>query len=334
MKKEEAIKKLRDTDISEISYPDAVSMIAVITDTKPVRKKKDEVFQNLAAIKEVALKENASPSPAKKSPAVELKKQNTQPPVDKLHVVIPYINGPHDGIELRYALRSIEKNLKSDVVVILVGEKPEWAKNIRHIQSPRVDGMDYMSYMDVCNKIKTVCELKDIGHAFIYMYDDTFFMNPTDPKEIRTFRAMENMADVKKWFATTTASKKWCSLLEKTLKELISKKLPIYNYETHCPRFFEVPKLRNLIARYHPEVDPWMITTLYYNTFYPQVKPQLIAPYGADWRLGVYKTFTKAELLKKIKGRKILNLGKDIINDPEVRSFMDHLFPDKSKYEK
>ena len=60
----------------------------------------------------------------------------------KVNIVIPYILGEYDGLELRYALRSIEKNCTDPCNVILIGDKPAWCKNVRHVPVERINGMD------------------------------------------------------------------------------------------------------------------------------------------------------------------------------------------------
>lgn len=253
----------------------------------------------------------------------------------QLHIVIPYIMGPEDGIELRYALRSIEKNFKckEQVIVNLIGDKPDWCENVNHVEVDRVEGMPYMVFLDVCNKIKTACELEEIGNGFIYMYDDTCFIQPTTLKDIQELKALEDLGTIKELFKNTTADKKWCNLLKKTMGLLQAKNLPVFNYETHCPRYFNVKKMLALYEEYNPHIDPVQISTLYFNTYFPDKEPRILMPWGDGFKLGIYRPFP-AEILKtKIRTNKVMNIGKSLIEYPETKEFLNFLFPKKSKYE-
>ena len=254
----------------------------------------------------------------------------------KTDIVIPFISGPEDSMELKYALRSIEKNFKSKipVVVHLIGDKPDWCKNVIHTYSERISGMDYMSFFDVNLKLKRICQSKDIGSGFIYMYDDTMFLQETDIRDVQELKSLEDMAKIKNFFKTTSASRKWCDVMQNSLDALKKEKLPIYNYETHCPRYFNAKKLLSIINKHSTTINPFNISTLYFNTFYKDKSPIVLGKWGGDFRLGLYGAFPFPVLKSKIKTKKILNFGRGRINDSEIIKFLNFLFPDKSKYEK
>lgn len=254
----------------------------------------------------------------------------------KIDIVIPFISGPESSLELKYALRSIEKNFKSKnpVQVLIVGDKPDWLKNVNLIPSKRISGMDYMSYFDVNRKLKLACESGVIGSGFIYMYDDTMFLQETTLLDIQERKAFEDMSKIKKFFQTTTASRKWCTVMQNSLDALKQENLPIYNYETHCPRYFNTKKLLSIIYKHDTTLMPHNISTLYFNTFYKDKKPLVLGKWGGDFRLGIYASFPLPVLKSKIKINKILNLGRGRIMDKIMVEFLNFLFPDKSKYEK
>jgi len=259
----------------------------------------------------------------------------TEKKVNKIDIVIPYIIAGDNCNELRYALRSIAENLsfKGEVVIWLVGDKPDFVKNINHIPVDRIKGMDYMSYLDTCNKIHEACLNNKIGSGFIYTYDDIYFINKTTVKDIQQLKAMEDMTTIKEWFKTSKASKKWKNLLRKTLNYLRENKLPIWNYETHCPRYYNKKKALRLIEKHNMLVDPWQFASLYYNTYYPDSKPVLLMPWGAGIKLGVYREFPCEELREKVGENKFLNYDTASYND-EMKKLISDLFPNKCKYEK
>lgn len=248
-------------------------------------------------------------------------------------IVIPFIEGPENSLELRYALRSIDKNLsKKDVQIFLIGDKPDWVKNVTYIPIERVSGMDYMSFMDTANKIKLACEHPEIGSGFIYMHDDTFFIQRTTLPELYQVKAWEDTSKIDKLFQNTTASRKWCNVFEKTMKALKEKGLPIYNYETHTPRYFNIKKMKDLFEEFAPQAEPFQISTLYFNHFYEK-EPRILQPWGDNFRLGIYKSFSVEQLKNKTRKNNILNIGKNMIQDKDMQIFLKYLFPEISKYE-
>lgn len=252
----------------------------------------------------------------------------------KLDIVIPYIMGPNDGWELRHVLRSIEMNLntKQELVVWLIGDKPDWCKNVKHVPVERITGMDYMSFYDTINKIYTACLQEDMGPGFVYMYDDTYFIAPTTTKDIYQLKALEDMSKIKEWFKKGNASRKWKNLLKKTLQILQKEEKPIYNYETHTPRYYNKKKALQLIQEYGLLGDPLQFATLYYNNYYRDKKPRILMPWGDGVKLGVYRPFPLEVLKEKLRDNKFLNYDPPSLTQ-DMKELIGWLFPDKSKYE-
>lgn len=252
----------------------------------------------------------------------------------KLDIVIPYIMGPNDGWELRYVLRSIEQNLKfnGELVVWLIGDKPSWATGVRHVPAERITGMDYMSFYDTTNKIYIACKQKEMGSGFVYMYDDTFFINTTTTRDIFELKALEDMTKIAEWFKKGNASRKWKNLLKKTLHILQKEEKPIYNYETHLPRYYNKKKALALIEDYGLLGEPLQFATLYYNTYYTDKTPRLLMPWGDGVKLGVYKPFPLEVLKEKVGENKFLNYDPPSLT-PQMKELIMWLFPNKSKYE-
>jgi hypothetical protein len=76
-------------------------------------------------------------------------------------------------VELKYSLRSIS-NLSHNKVFI-VWDNPNRTKNIIHI--PVNDNLD-TPYKNVLNKLRIICDSKQISDNFILMNDDFFILKP------------------------------------------------------------------------------------------------------------------------------------------------------------
>lgn len=89
-----------------------------------------------------------------------------------------YVCRSGENEELRYSLRSLEKNLP-DVNVWLIGDAPSWyTGNIVRTKSVG------QKYGVVRNSLKVLSETADISEDFILMNDDFFVMQPLEEVEV------------------------------------------------------------------------------------------------------------------------------------------------------
>lgn len=93
-----------------------------------------------------------------------------------VHYVVPYRDSGDDGEELRYSLRTIQKNLMpaDDLRVLLVGDCPSWYRGEYLKTYPRGEKQRDI----ILNVLSAVQQLK--GGEFIYASDDYYLMEPTN----------------------------------------------------------------------------------------------------------------------------------------------------------
>jgi len=75
--------------------------------------------------------------------------------------------------EIRYSLRSIEKHMQDLDNVYVVGERPDFLINIKHISCKDPHGE---KWKNAHHKIMTACNLGELSEEFLLMNDD-FFAN-------------------------------------------------------------------------------------------------------------------------------------------------------------
>src|SRR5690606_30081930 len=61
-----------------------------------------------------------------------------------------------------------------------------------------------------------------------------------------------------------------------TIEELDAANLPAYDYATHTPVVFDKEKLAEVIERYNAVEKGLLISSLYFNTVLPDVKPLIM----------------------------------------------------------
>lgn len=146
-----------------------------------------------------------------------------------------YVCRDGDNEELRYSLRSIEKNFPGNRVW-LVGYRPSW-----------YDGL-FMSVPDTSTKFENIrlamvaiCNNPEISEDFILMNDDFFLIKPID--EWKTYNGGLLSNKIARYRRINPVST-YLILLKKTLRHL--KQMGIHNpldYDIHVPMIFNKNKL-------------------------------------------------------------------------------------------
>jgi len=150
-----------------------------------------------------------------------------------------YICRSGDNDELRYSLRSIEKNMPKGRVWV-VGHRPIWYIG-DFIPVDDIGG----KFDNIVNCIKTVSENNNISDNFILMNDDFFALNPIDKLKNYHGGLLENKIAR---YKELRMAPKYIRLLELTLKQLKENGInnPI-DYDIHVPIIMNKTILKDAI---------------------------------------------------------------------------------------
>lgn len=226
---------------------------------------------------------------------------------------IVYIFGPGSrwqNNELRYSLRSVDKNL-SHGQVFIVGDKVPWLKNIVHIPARNIYGSD--KPRNAIYKIHQAVLDSRLAEEFILMNDDFFIIRPWEPVAYWGGLLYEKPAkDVYRKADTLTA------------KLLESLNIKPRNFSVHTPMPMEKTKVIELLERY-PYTDKskpcHSYKSLYGNTFNVKSEP------GSNVKAGNLKA------LEMCKKGSLLSISDSVLKLKEFRDWIAELFPEPSKYE-
>lgn len=133
----------------------------------------------------------------------------------------------HKDAEIRYSLRSIEKNCKGYDRVFLVGRKPKWLTGVHYY--PCDDPYD-CTHKNMMHKIMHICHNSDISDDFVMQGDDHFYVRPYDFADISLY---EKGVLPTKFKVDENAPKYRTSLIE-TRQHLQAHGYPIMNASQHC----------------------------------------------------------------------------------------------------
>lgn len=245
-------------------------------------------------------------------------------------VVIPFVEGPDNSVELRMALRSIDRNL-GDVVVWIYGDAPKWIRGVNIVKSERKKYARFMKFIDQRRKIEMAAGNDLIGPRFIYTYDDIYFLKPVSIDDLRIPIARCNGIKGNDWYKGTGAGRNWIECMRNTLDALRKERLPMWSYETHLPRVYNREKVLALVntpllkGRIEPEAVQY--ATWYFNHYVTD--PVLVSEMKHFKMIAGFNVPVDA-LKVNIKTHKILNANK---YRPEVIRMLKEVFAEKSRFE-
>jgi hypothetical protein len=246
----------------------------------------------------------------------------------KVSIVIPYIMGPDNGLELRYALRSIEKNFKhNNYEIIVIGEKPNWLTNVNHVPFTRIENRDFRAFEDQIMKLYVALTECFLSNDFIWTYDDTYFTSEVRIDDIMTLKAARRIVS-----STEIESFPGGSNWRTCIKQAIEDTGGVYVFETHLPRWYNKRKMLTLIEKFNMLSRPTVIATLYYNNFFKDQEPMLLEDNRDHIRFLCRSTFEPDRLEKLMRRSKFSNNNPAVWNKIFTEA-LQRIFPDSSKYE-
>lgn len=246
-------------------------------------------------------------------------------------IVIPYKQFDA-GDELRLVLRSIEKNIKFNHKVVILGNAPacvdtEQVEVIRW--NPNQHDV-YPSFYNVQEKLHNFINTSDC-EDFIEINDDIIFNKEINDAEMLAEHICIGV--LPKDFKTD-ASLKWKNTILNTRKQLLERNpdKEVYNYSLHMPYFYNREKWLQLFTEFGiGKKNVVNMSTLYYNVF-QTTKPKVVNKSKLK-KCGIYRATHFEELLVgKEKKYHIINWSASQWNET-LRLHLFDMFPDKSKFE-
>ena len=86
--------------------------------------------------------------------------------------------------EIRFSLRSLEKNLMGFRRVFVVGECPGFLQNVIHIPATDIFNPQVNADGNIINKVLTACADERISDDFLFINDDHLVLKPIAVSEV------------------------------------------------------------------------------------------------------------------------------------------------------
>ena len=217
-----------------------------------------------------------------------------------------------DNQEVKFSLRSAERNLKFDKV-FMVGKKPKHF-NDKVIEVKIADDQGH-KYFNVANKIWRMLNNKNVSDDFILMNDDFFIL-----QEYKKIPYYYNLT-----------LKKWIDNWPKHKGEYWNRMIQAYEhfpkgkfFELHFPIVLNKNKAIKVFKKYNLFKVAVMLRSYYCNEYYNEIKP--ILP-SKDYKIYNYEQFMinrKAPFVSTTNETAVL---------PDFKNFIKSRFPQKSTFE-
>lgn len=256
----------------------------------------------------------------------------------KLKVLIPYLRSEAAGEELKYALRSLQENLKEHFQVVIIGDREDWfSPNIVHIPHEvhlikedcncPAPSMVRNPQADVTHKIFTAIASGEIEGDFILSNDDIFLLGPTYLSDIEVLKAFGLLDKGGKEGGIYNQN------IKRTAKALEVNGLPTHRYGAHIPVLLNAERLLETIEKYSALEKGFLLTSLYFNERFPEARPIQVTGTASDSILAsAYRADIPKDLLAQVfQTRKFLNC--DSKGWQAVRPFLEQAFLNPSDYE-
>jgi len=225
--------------------------------------------------------------------------------------------------EIKFSLRSVEKHLTGFRDVYIIGTCPDFLKDVRHI---------YMKDSHPCKetniyrKVLRACQEQSISDNFLFFNDDHFLLQDFYAPQFPNFYK----GNLKATFITRqkrTRNRRYGMAVDNTARILLSKKLPIRDYDTHTPIIYNKQGFIDAMRNYDWEKRvSYVVKSTYGNTV--GLDSPIKEP---DCKLN--KKMLAGEILETLQQRKVFSIGNDAI-DPQLSIVMNQLYPNPSRWEK
>ena len=216
--------------------------------------------------------------------------------------------------DIKYSLRSLDKNFKGKGKVFIIGGRPNWI-NVNTVTHIYAEDKERNKLVNVINKILIACKDKRISEDFILMNDDFLFLKETNDIKSYNIGTIEEMKRNHR-----TKGGYYYKAICDTLEILQSKNMSTISYEAHYPivinknNFIKTIKETGKIA--------YLFRSFYGNRYIKESK-----------KIKDFKVFNHNQFFKG-KEREFMSLSDEIEKYPSIKEWYSRIFKEKSKYER
>jgi hypothetical protein len=224
--------------------------------------------------------------------------------------------------ELRFSLRSLDKNLKGFRKIFVVGEKPGWMKNVIHIDYP--DELVNNADGNIIRKILRVCQEKTLSENFLFINDDHLVIKPVEAAEIPPYHKGDMTTFPPAHFTVNF----WRGRLYRTKNILLERGYKALHFDCHCPIVINKKKFPEVMGMFNYEKNiGYTMKSLYGNVVHPD------APEMKGEKVVIFRPYILKDIEDRVKDAVFVAFNDDGLK-ASLKNWLYMNFGEASKYEK
>lgn len=249
-------------------------------------------------------------------------------------------HSPHADLELRYALRGIERHMPWVRRVVVFGDKPAFLagpeSGVLHAPHSAIAwvGPYKTPVTNFFLMFYLTALLPELDEEYLWFCDDFILLDDLSPEEARAGRYLQDLATIK-----NRGSGLWKESLWRTYDLLKRFGYGGLNYETHVPTYFKKRWVLDAFREFRDYVteDRWyglLGPTAILNHAQKHAPRQAVRVGEEGSKAGFYgKPPEYAEIVTTTSGRRFLSFDDAAFGDG-LRRFLAERFPEPCRYER
>jgi len=244
---------------------------------------------------------------------------------DKIDVVYVLGTGSKwNNNEIRFSLRSLEKNLHDYRNIYVVGHHPDFLKNIIHVPAKDIFNPDLNADGNIITKVLLACRQKDLSDDFLFINDDHLVIKPVRASDIPPF----HKGDMTKFSSIYWNLNFWRKRLKRTMNVLLQNDLPVYHFDCHTPIIFNKKRFPEIMQMFNYQDNiGYTMKSLYANIICSKDHPL------TNEKKTVFRYFNLQQLNDRLKTPYLMSFNDQGLNF-SLKWWLISNFPERSKFEK
>jgi len=227
-----------------------------------------------------------------------------------LTIVIPYKDDILSGLELRFALRSIDQHLTGVDNVVIIGTPPDWYKG----EFKEAKDYSHRKQFSIYSKLLVACEMDSVSENFVMWNDDHFLLKPLH---------VDSIAAWYEGYLKDTIKGNHGARYKETIANTLQIIPNTLNYDIHTPCVYFKPSFRFLFDDKSEEV---CVKSYYFNFC-----PDLVDVEMKDCKIN--QLLSKEAIKELIKDRLFFSTSTNGMKKPMIE-LLNELYPKPSQWEK
>jgi hypothetical protein len=226
--------------------------------------------------------------------------------------------------EIRFSLRSLEKNLKEFRNIYVVGECPEFLQNVIHV--PAVDIFEPAINADgnIITKVLAACECEGLSDDFLFINDDHLVLQPVAAADVPAL----HKGDMTTFSPDYWKLNYWRDRLKRTMQVLKEHYYTTLHFDCHTPIVFNKHIFPEIMRRFnYSDGIGYTMKSLYGNVMYSD------GEFLTDQKKKIFKNYRLDEIRRMLSAPMFMSFNDQGLNQALKWWLIDN-FPGRSRYEK